>query len=115
MGKHLNETGTIKMSFTELLQRGREAARTRIDPWRLRLERVRGKVWEDRIERISTQALFDILEVPQKSRSAGACRRLAKLMRELGWHPVKARGLNQFGVRDQIRGYARDTTRSAVF
>lgn len=78
------------------------------DLWRLRLERVRGKVGYDGIERISTQALFDELEVPQQGRSAGACRRLAKLMRDLGWTSVKARTLGQSGFRDQVRGYARD-------
>jgi len=44
----------------------------------------------DGVERISTQDLFDILEVPQRARSAGACRRLAVLMRKFGWTPIKA-------------------------
>jgi hypothetical protein len=78
------------------------------DPWRLALEGVRGEVGYDGIERVSTQALFDYLEVPQRGRKAGACRRLAKLMRELGWTAVKARSLGQSGFRDQTRGYARD-------
>jgi hypothetical protein len=30
-------------------------------------------------------------------------------MRELGWTPMKARGLGQSGFKDQVRGYARDT------
>ena len=34
------------------------------------------------------------------------CRRLARLMRELEWRPIKARGLNQRVLRGQIRGYA---------
>jgi hypothetical protein len=34
-----------------------------LDPWRLRLERLRGKVGDDGIERISTKTLFDHLEV----------------------------------------------------
>jgi hypothetical protein len=54
------------------------------------------------------RTLFDILEVPQRGRTAGACRRLAKLMRELGWSPIKARGLTPGGFRDQVRGYAKD-------
>jgi hypothetical protein len=33
-------------------------------------------------------------------------RRLAKLMRDLGWTAVKARSLSQSGFRDQVRGYA---------
>ena len=77
------------------------------DPWRMRLERLRGRIGDDGVERIATQTVFDVLEVPRRARGAGACRRLAKLMRELGWHPIKARGLNQRGLLEQIRGYAR--------
>jgi hypothetical protein len=98
------------LSWVELLRRTKAEAISRsTDPWRLRLERVRGKTDYDGVERISTQDLFDFLEVPQRSRSAGACRRLAALMRELGWTPMKARSLGQSGFRDQVRGYARDT------
>jgi hypothetical protein len=91
----------LKQARTEVLARNAE-------PWHLPLERLRGKVGDDGIERISTQTVFDILEIPQRNRGAGACRRLAKVMRELGWRPIKARGLNQRGLREQIRGYARD-------
>jgi hypothetical protein len=51
---------------------------------------------------------------PAPPRTAGACRRLAKLMSELGWHPIKARGLTPGGFRDQVRGYARDTRGEAL-
>jgi hypothetical protein len=68
--------------------------------------------WDDGVERISTQALFDILEGPQRRRNAGARRRLAKIMRELGWTAIKARGLTPGGFRDQIRGWARDKRQS---
>ena len=61
----------------------------------------------DGIERISTQSLFDFLEVPQRNRNAAAARRLAKIMRELGWSPIKARGLTPGGFTDQVRGYGR--------
>ena len=73
------------MGFIDLLRQSQaEAAARRADPWVIRLERIRGKVGDDGIERVTTQILFDILEVPQRSRAAGACRRLAKLMAELG-------------------------------
>jgi hypothetical protein len=85
------------------------------DPWHLRLEGIRGKTWDDGIERISTQTVFDILQVPKRSRGAGACRRLATLMRALEWSPIKARGLTQGGFRDQVRGYARDKRGSPSF
>jgi hypothetical protein len=102
------------MSFISSLKEARKKVQARKDPWHLRLEGVRGKKWDDGIERISTQTVFDILEVPHRSRTAGACRRLAKLMRELGWSPIKARGLTPGGFRDQVRGYARDTTRQTL-
>jgi len=101
------------MAFIELLRRARDEAPARsMDPWKLRLERVRGKIGDDGIERVGTQELFDLLQVSQRSRTAGACRRLAKLMRELGWNAVKTRGLTQSGFTDQVRGYARDRARS---
>jgi hypothetical protein len=69
----------------------------------------------DAIERISTQSIFDVLELPQRGRNAAACGRLAKLMRELGWSPIKARGMTQKGFREQVRGYARDRSGQALF
>ena len=90
-----------------------EMAARSADPWRLRLERLHGKVGDDGIERITTQLLFDILEVPQRSRGAGACRRLAKLMAELGWAAVRVRGLTRGGYLQQVRGYCREPLRHA--
>ena len=84
------------------------------EPWRGPLERLRGKIGDDGVERIATQAVFDVLEVPQGHRGAGACQRLARLMHELGWRPIRARGLNERGLLEQIRGYARDHTRSPL-
>ena len=78
------------------------------DAWQLRLERVRGKIGDDGIERISTQTLFDHLEILQRSRGAGACRRLARVMRDLGWKPVRVRDLTRGGYLEQVRGYCRD-------
>jgi hypothetical protein len=106
----------IPKSFWEELQEAKQQWQQveKAEPWGLRLERLRGKVGDDGIERISTQAVFDVLEVPQRNRGAGACRRLAKAMGDLGWSPIKARGLNQRGLREQIRGYARDKDKLTV-
>jgi hypothetical protein len=111
-----DKVGEDGIPFIESLRQIRDQARANHtgDPWRLPLERVRGKTWDDGIERVGTQALFDFLEVPQRRRNAGACRRLAKLMRELGWTPIKARGLTQGGFRDQVRGWARDKRQSPL-
>jgi hypothetical protein len=43
----------------------------------LRLERVRGTTGFDGLERISTQTLMDVLQVPQRQRTAGNYRVLA--------------------------------------
>jgi hypothetical protein len=84
-----------------------EALSQRGDPWRLRLERARGQIGDDGVERLTTQAVFDILEVPQRSRGAGACRRLARVMVDLGWMAVRVRGLTRGGYLEQVRGYCR--------
>ena len=98
------------VSFLEKVDReiARIAASQNVDPWQLRLERARGQIGDDGIERISTQTLFDHLEVLQRSRGAGACRRLARVMRELGWTPVRVRDLTRGGYLEQVRGYCRD-------
>ncbi len=75
---------------------------------------MRSKTWDDGVERISTQSRWDFLEVPQRARSAGAARRLAKIMRELGWSPIKARGMTPGGFTEQVRGYARPKSRAVM-
>ena len=90
----------------------REAAKSAVaepvDPWRLTLERVRGKIdFFDRLERVSSQTLLDLLEVPQRNRTAGTYRRLAKVMAELGWTAVRVRGPTRGGYLEQVRGYCR--------
>jgi hypothetical protein len=86
----------------------KSAAAEHVDPWRLMLERVRGKVdFCDRLERISSQTLLDLLEVPQRNRTTGTFRRLSKVMAELGWTAVRVRALTRGGYLEQIRGYCR--------
>jgi hypothetical protein len=93
--------------LVELHELQAEGATRSVDPWHVRLERVRGQIGDDGVERISTQTLFDHLEVLQRSRGAGACRRLAKIMRELGWTSVRVRNLTRGGYKEQVRGYCR--------
>ena len=38
------------------------------DPWRPPLEQLQGKIGDDGIERITTQLVFDVLEVPMQPR-----------------------------------------------
>ena len=74
----------------------------------LRLERP----WQSRVlcglERVSSQTLLDLLEVPQRNRTAGIYRRLAKVMAELGWTAVRVRDLTRGGYKEQVRGYCRE-------
>jgi len=97
------------MSFLEKLRAAAAEleAYQSVDPWRLRLERVRGTAGFDGLERISTQTLMDILEVPQRKRSAGTYRHLAKVMGELGWTAVRVRDFTRGGYKEQVRGYVR--------
>jgi hypothetical protein len=95
------------VSFIERLRACQAEAAQPIDPWRLRLERVRGTTGFDNFERITTQQLMDILEVPQRQRTAGSYRHLAKLMAELGWTAVRVRDLTRGGYKEQVRGYVR--------
>jgi hypothetical protein len=86
----------------------KSAAAETADPWRLTLEHVRGKVDYDGLERVSSQTLLNVLEVPQRQRMAGTYRRLSKIMSELGWSPVRLRDFARGGYKEQVRGYCRD-------
>ena len=69
---------------------------------------MHGKIdFFDGLERLSSQTLLDLLEVPQRNRTAGTFRRLAKMMAELGWAAVRVRDLTRGGYKEQIRGYCR--------
>jgi hypothetical protein len=95
------------VALLEKLRIAAIAAEQAVDPWLAPLQRVRGKVEFDGMERVTTQTLLDVLEVPLRSRTAGTYRRLAKLMAELGWTAVRVRDLNRGGYREQVRGYVR--------
>jgi hypothetical protein len=95
------------VSFVEKMKAAEAEAAKPPDPWRLRLERLRGTTGFDGLERISTQTLLDILEIPQRKRTAGTYRQLAKIMSELGWAAVRVRDLTRGGYLEQVRGYVR--------
>jgi len=81
------------------------------DPWLTTLSRLKGKIdFVDGLERISSQKILDLLEVPSQSRRAPVYRRIAKLMTELNWTPVRIRDLTGRGFKEQVRGYLRPAT-----
>jgi hypothetical protein len=97
------------MSWLDRLEKARvETAARDAEPWRQPLERIRGVTADDGLERVTTQVVLDLLQVPQRARRAGTYRRLAKLVAELGWTAVRVRGLTRGGYREQVRGFARD-------
>ena len=95
------------MSFIEKMRAAAAELSQPVDPWLAPLQRVRGKVEFDGLERVSSQTLLDMLEVPQRTRTAGTYRRLAKLMAALGWTAVRVRDLTRGGYKEQVRGYVR--------
>lgn len=103
------------MSLLARLHEAKAKLAAPVDPWRLPLERLHGKIGDDGIERITSQAIFDVLEVSQRARGAGACRRLARLMADLGWTAVRVRDLTRGGYREQVRGYCCDARNRQPF
>ena len=105
---------TAGLSFVGLLRhlkaevraaRAREAAPPRIpDPWEARLADLQGEV-RDEVEYIASHAVFDRLEVRRRERTSGAARRLARVMRQLGWQSARF----QFapGSYQRVRGFQR--------
>jgi hypothetical protein len=77
------------------------------DPWEPPLRKLKGRVAADGVERVSTNDVFDELEVPMRRRASQTVR-LSRLMRRLGWSNIRARGLNPGSYRDRVRGYARE-------
>ena len=89
------------MSLLGKLKAARAELEAPADPWLAPLQRVRGKVEFDGQERVSSQTLLDMLEVPQRGRTA-------KLMAALGWTAVRVRDLTRGGYKEQVRAYVRD-------
>jgi hypothetical protein len=98
------------LSWLERLDAERNAAireRTRnTDPWRMRLEQIRGKVDPDNVERIPSAAVYDFLGIPMSDRGTRAARRISQIMAEFGWTATRIRGMRGTHL-DQVRGYAR--------
>jgi hypothetical protein len=95
------------MSFLQDLQTKRDTIAPQ-DPWLPILQRLSGQSgYYDKTERISTDAVFEYLEVPPFQRTADAAKRLRGLMLRLGWTPVRSRHSTSKGIATRVRGYAR--------
>lgn len=96
---------TDKRSWVATLRASALEARNNEDPWKALLRAIRGRIGHDGVERISTNDLFDVLEIPMRRRPSLTVR-LSRVMRSLGWSNIRARGLNPGSYRDRVRGYA---------
>ena len=101
-GNDKNNVVGERMSFLDRLReaQARLAAERYADPFRQKIEAaVRSK------DAISTTALLDLLEMPK---TTGNARRVSKVMRSMGFVPIKSRRLMPGGFRDTVaRGWAR--------
>src|ERR1700704_5197199 len=96
------------MSLIAQIEKAQAALAARnTEPWRVPLERLRGKVDPDGVERGKTQDNFYVLDLQQPRRTTAAAGRLAKVMREVGWTAVRIKGLTRGGYQEQVRGYCR--------
>ena len=78
------------------------------DPWEARLADVRGEVY-DAAERLPTHVAFDHLGLRRCAQTSGSARRLARVMRHLGWETARFRQAP--GSHQRVRGF----TRSAAY
>jgi hypothetical protein len=97
------------MSFIERLQANRQTTKPP-DPWTSALRKIKGQLGHDGLERISTDAIFEQLDLPRLQRTPEAAKRLRGLMVELGWTPVRARSVTSRGRAARVRGYARQSS-----
>jgi transposase-like protein len=78
------------------------------DVWVPILERAKGVVDHDGIERVTAQSLLDILKVPMGKRKNEHYQRLTKIMIDLGWSSHRIHGITAGGYREQVHGFCRD-------
>lgn len=91
-------------------QTKRVVKRRDADPWRRKLENIKGVIGDDGIERIASQTVGDILELKRNAQSPRQRAKIARLMGDLGWRKCKTRGLNRGAYRSVLNGYAREAT-----
>lgn len=105
MGETMSWSGKLEQAQADIAARN-------IDPWRLPLERVRGKIDYDGLERVSSQTLLDILEVPQRSGCSAAARGSDHTLKRLHFSPqvsVQGSAANCSDGRGPFAGYLHQT------
>ncbi|WP_181703313.1 VapE domain-containing protein [Chthonobacter albigriseus] len=77
-----------------------QAARTEDDPWMDAVENARPQVVDGMLRHFTTNLLANILDIRPDQQNQGHTKRLAVLMKKLGWKPVRLRQGGRV-----IRGY----------
>jgi hypothetical protein len=77
------------------------------DPWNVTLDSIKGRLGSDGVERISTEMVFEWLDVPPFKRTPELAERIRGSMVRRGWVPVRARHATSKGHAARVRGYAR--------
>lgn len=104
----LDADQATKLSFLEQLRQAKSNILP-LDPWFPLLKKMAGKVGNDGVNRLTTEAIFDCLDLPLVLRTADAGRRIKTIMVSLGWTPVRTRDVTTRGRAERVRGYARMT------
>jgi hypothetical protein len=79
------------------------------DPWEALLLKVQGE-FHDSFERVPTHVVFDYLGLRRSARNSGTARRLARVMRHLGWETARWRPFP--GTHQRVRGFQRPSQKS---
>ena len=96
----------MSKSFVERLRVTRQRI-TPSDPWIATLRNLRAQIGHDGVARVSTEAIFDQLDLSVLKRTPDAAKRLRGLMILDGWVPVRSRHVTSRGRAARVRGYAR--------
>lgn len=94
------------MSFIERLREARNPI-TPSNPWLRVLRKIKGQRGIDGLERISTEHVFERLDIPPGKRTPQAAKQVCQLMIDLGWSPTRVRAATSRGRATRVRGYAR--------
>ena len=110
------QSGTSLLDrLDQQITKSKQAAIAARDPWRFAVERLKGRLDPiDGVERITSSGVADALEIPQRARTSATARRIAKLMRESGWAPIRVRSLRRGANLEKIRGFARYTNSDPI-
>lgn len=77
------------------------------DPWSVTLDSIKGRIGSDGVERISTEMVFEWLDVPPFKRTPEMAEKIRGSMVRRGWVPVRTRHATSKGHAARVRGYAR--------